>query len=32
MSTTPGMMEVPFDLELGGQINYLETKIIYKKF
>jgi hypothetical protein len=25
-------MEVPFDVELGGITNYLETKRMYEKF
>jgi hypothetical protein len=32
MSTTSGITEVPFDLEYGGKIDYLKTKIIYKRF
>ena len=32
MSTTFGMTKVPFDLEPNGQTDYLDTKIMYKKF
>jgi hypothetical protein len=32
MSTTSGVIKVPFDLELGGKTDYLETKTMYKKF
>jgi hypothetical protein len=32
MSTTSGMTEVPSNLESSGQTDYLETKIMYKKF
>lgn len=32
MSRALGVIEVPSDLEPGGKTNYLETKMMYKKF
>ena len=32
MSTASGVIEIPTDLQLGGKIDYIEKKIIYKKF
>jgi hypothetical protein len=32
MSTTFGILEVPFDLEPRGKMDYLEIKSIYKNF
>jgi hypothetical protein len=32
MSTTFGILEVPFDLEPRGKMDYLEIKAIYKNF
>jgi hypothetical protein len=32
MSTTSGINKVPSDLEPSGRTDYLETKIMYKKF
>lgn len=32
MSTTSVVIKVPCDLELGGKIDYLKTKIMHKMF
>jgi hypothetical protein len=32
ISIASGITNVPFNFELGGKLDYMETKIMYKKF